>query len=88
MRTTVQIDDDLLRDLKEQAHREGTSLAKLINRVLRRGMSAREQANRPARPYREKTFRMGEPRVNLDKALALAASLEDDEVREKLVRRK
>jgi len=88
MRTTVQIDDDLLRDLKEQAHREGTSLAKLINRVLRQGMNALPQANKPSRPYREKTFRMGEPNVNLDKALALSASLEDDEVREKLARRK
>lgn len=88
MRTTVQIDDDLLRDLKEHAYREGTSLAKLINRVLRRGMSASQQANKPVRPYREKTFRMGEPNVNLDKALALAAALEDDGVREKLARRK
>jgi hypothetical protein len=88
MRTTVQIDDDLLRDLKEQAHREGTSVAKLINRVLRRGMDASERADKPGRPYREKTFRMGEPTVNLNKALALAAALEDDEVREKLARRK
>ncbi len=88
MRTTVQIDDDLLRELKQQAHREGTSLARLMNRVLRQGMSALRQANKPGRPYREKTFRMGEPRVSLDKALALSASLEDDEVREKLARRK
>lgn len=88
MRTTVPIDDDLLRDLKEQAHREGTSLARLINRVLRAGLDASRQAKPPDRPYREKTYNMGEPRVNLDKALALAASLEDDETREKLARRK
>ena len=88
MRTTVQIDDDLLRELKEQAHREGTSLARLINRVLRLGIGAAQQVNKPSRPYREKTFRMGEPKVNLDKALAISASLEDDEVREKLARRK
>jgi hypothetical protein len=88
MRTTVQIDDDLLRDLKEQAHREGTSLARLINRVLRRGVDALRQAKPPDRPYREKTYNMGEPNVNLDKALALAAALEDAEVIEKLARRK
>jgi len=88
MRTTVQIDDDLLRDLKEQAHREGTSLARLINRVLRVGMSASQRANKPVRPYREKAFRMGEPTVNLDKALAMAAASEDEGVREKLARRK
>jgi len=88
MRTTVQIDDDLLRDLKEQAHREGTSLARLINRMLRQATSASQQANKPTRPYREKTYDMGVPNVNLDKALALAAALEDDEVIEKLARRK
>jgi len=88
MRTTVRIDDDLMQSLKALAHREGTSLAKLVNRVLRRGMSAQLQSGRPAHPFREKAFAMGEPRVNLDKALELAASLEDDEVREKLARRK
>jgi hypothetical protein len=31
---------------------------------------------------------MGTPVVNLDKSLALAASLEDEEVREELARRK
>ena len=88
MRTTVHIDDDLLRTLREQAHREGTSLARLINRILRLGMNASQQARKPGRPYREKTFRMGESTLNLDKALALSAALEDDEVREKLARRK
>jgi hypothetical protein len=88
MRTTVQIDDDLLRDLKEQAHREGTSLARLINRVLRLGLDTSRQAKAPVRPYREKTYNMGVPNVSLDKALALAAALEDDEVIEKLARRK
>jgi hypothetical protein len=88
MRTTVQIDDELLRRLKEQAHREGTSLAKLINRVLRCGIAALRQGKKPSRPYREKTFSMGEPKVPLDKALALAAALEDEEVREELARRK
>jgi hypothetical protein len=88
MRTTVQIDDDLLRDLKHQAQREGSSLAKLVNRVLRLGMRVLREGGKPARPFRETTFRMGQPKVNLDKALALAAALEDDEVREELARRK
>ena len=88
MRTTVRIDDDLLRSLKERAHREGTSLTKLINRVVRQGLSGIEQAKPLSRRYREKTFPMGEPRQSLDKALALAAYLEDEETREKLARRK
>jgi len=88
MRTTVRIDDDLMRDLNERARQEGLSLTRLINRVLRQGMGVLRQAAKPARPYREKTFRMGQPRIDLTKALALAASLEDSEVREKLARRK
>lgn len=88
MRTTVQIDDDLLKDLKEQARGEGTSLARLINQVLRRGLGAMRRAGKPVRPYRERTFRMGAPRVDLTKALALASRLEDEEAREKLARRK
>jgi hypothetical protein len=86
MKITVRIDDDLLRDLKEQAHREGTSLGRLVNRLLRLGMAASSKADKAARPYREKTHAMGEPKVNLDKALALAAALEDDEVIQKLAR--
>jgi hypothetical protein len=89
MRTTVRIDDDLLRDLKEEAHREGTSLAKLVNRTLRRGVVASEQSGKQARPpYRQKTYCMGEPKVNLDKALALAAAMEDEETIRKLAQGK
>ncbi len=88
MRTTVTIDDTLLRELKQQAHREGVSLTKLINRVLLCGIGAMREAKKPTRPHREKTFSMGEPSVNLDKALALAAAIEDEEVREELARRK
>jgi ribbon-helix-helix CopG family protein len=88
MRTTVRIDDDLMRELKERAHGEGTSLTKLINSALRDGMKKRRGTGRAIRPFREKTFRMGEPTVNLDKSLALAASLEDEEVRAELARRK
>jgi hypothetical protein len=88
MRTTVRIDDELMRRLKELAHREGISLTKLLNRVLRSGMAAPRQALRPARPYRQKTYRMGQPKFPLDKALAFAASLEDEEVLDKLARRK
>ena len=79
MRTTVQIDDELMRWLKEQAHRERTSVSTLINRLLRSGMLALRQAGKPPRPYRERTFHMGKPKAPLDKALALAVSLEDEE---------
>lgn len=88
MRTTVAIDDDLLADLREQAQKEGTSLAKLINRVLRHGVREANLVNKRPHPFCQKTYPMGEPKVNLYKALAIAVSLEDEEIREKLARRK
>jgi len=77
-----------MRELKQRAHSEGTSLTKLINSALRNGIKRTRGMGRAVRPFREKTFRMGEPTVNLDKSLALAASLEDEEVRAELARRK
>lgn len=88
MRTTVRIDDALLRELKGRAQRDGVSLTKLINSVLKRGINMPTEGNASSRSYREKTFSMGKPLVNLDKALALAAALEDEEIRDKLERRK
>jgi hypothetical protein len=84
MRTTVRIDDDLLRDLKQRARSEKTSLAKLVNETLRRGLAAASQSKSRKIPYREKTYSMGPPLVDLTKALALAAQLEDEEIIKKL----
>ena len=84
----MHIDEDLLRSLKEEAQREGTSMAKLVNHVLRRGLAVSREARKTVRPYREKTFPMGPPKVPLDKALALAAALEDEEIQQKPSRRK
>ena len=47
-RTTLALDDDLLRTLKARAAQEGTTLATVTNRLLRLAM-AREE---PAHPYR------------------------------------
>ncbi len=82
------IDDDLLLELKERAREEGTSLAKLINRVLRHGAKEMRREGKQACPFHQTTYPMGQPKVNLNKALAIAASLEDEEICEKLARRK
>ena len=88
MRTTVRIEDHLLQDLRRQAERERVSLTKMLNRVLRVGLAALDQQKPNRGRYREKTFSMGQAKVDLDRALALAAALEDEEVREELARRK
>ena len=82
------IDDGLLIELKEQAQQEHTSLSRLINRVLRHGIQDLRGTSKRQRPFRQRTYPMVQPKVNLDKALALAASLEEYEICEKLARRK
>lgn len=88
MRTTVRLDDELLDRLKVQARQENVSLTRLINRALEAGLQA-GATRRPKRaPYREPVHALGTPRVPLDKALVLAAVLEDEEVARKLALRK
>jgi hypothetical protein len=85
MRTTVRIDDDLMLELKDRAQREAVSLTRLINRLIRRGLEAR---GKPRKPFRQQTYSMGVPKVDLTKALAFAAALEDEEIIAKLARGK
>ncbi len=88
MRTTLVIDDDLLRQLKDRAHRTGQPLKKVVNEALRTGLS---QLRKPPLPkkYRSRTYAMGyPPNGSFDKALGIAASLEDDEIARKLMLRK
>ncbi len=80
MRTTVRLDDKLLEQLKAQARKENLSLTRLLNRALRDGLRAAGKG-RAAKPrFRQRTHAMGPARVNLDKALTLAAALEDEEI--------
>ncbi|MEX2091194.1 MAG: ribbon-helix-helix protein, CopG family [Pirellulales bacterium] len=85
MRSTVRLDDDLLRELKERANREETSMTKLLNRALREWLTGRRpDIEAKKRAYREKTFNTGKPLVDLTKALQLSAELEDEAIIEKL----
>ena len=84
MRTTVWIDDDLMAEFIARAHADNVSLARMLNRTLRDGLAdpSNQESNR--RPFKQKTFRMGTPPVGIDKALALAAALEDEEYLRKM----
>ena len=89
MRTTLRIDDDLLRELKAQAKREDLPLAEVVNRMIRRGMEVGRAARTKAKhAFRQRTFSMGTPRFDVNKAMAFAASLEDEEILRKLAQRK
>jgi hypothetical protein len=86
MRTTVDIEGSLLKALRREALKRQIPVKHLLNRLLRQGLAAT-----PAKtggPYRVPTFSMGEPLFNTDKALNVAAALEDDEVVRKLLLRK
>jgi hypothetical protein len=86
MRTTVEIDDDLIRRLREQAHRDGTSLREKLNAALCKGLAAGHGARTPRR-YKCPSLAMGHPvapTIDLDKALSIAGALEDAEVAREL----
>jgi len=83
MRTTLRIDDDLLRELKARAAEEGLSLSDLVNLVLRQGVAT---PPRPRRPFKQKTRDLGRPAFDVTKANAVAADLEDDSILRKVGR--
>jgi hypothetical protein len=85
MRTTIDVDTDLLRRLRAQAHRQGVSLKEALNGALRRGL---DQPESRAEPYTCPTFDLGTPLRPLDRALALVDALEDEEVARELALRK
>ncbi|MGD2069105.1 MAG: DUF2191 domain-containing protein [Gemmatimonadota bacterium] len=87
MRTTVDLDSDLLEELREEAHRRGVPFKHLLNSLLRRGL---ERGPVDVEPYVCPEFSMGEPRpgIDLDKALRIAGTLEDEEVARRLRLRK
>jgi hypothetical protein len=88
MRTTLTIDDHVAKALKELAHGSGKSFKQVVNETLRAGLGA--SGARRSRPYRMKPAALGGvlPGVNLDKALALADAIEDQELAAKMQLRK
>ena len=88
MRSTVRIDDDLMTALRARAQAEGLSLTRMLNRTLRAGLAASVRSRNECERYEEATARMGRPRFDLDKALALASGLEDGEIIRKTALRK
>jgi hypothetical protein len=86
MRTTVTLDADVAAKVKAVARARGISFKEALNQTVRAGLAAGR--GRPRR-FRQFTQPMGlRPGVSLDKALQLAAALEDDEVVRELQLRK
>jgi hypothetical protein len=86
MRTTVTLDPDVAAKLKQAARERGISFKEALNTNVRLGLQSGELS---PRPYRVRTRRLGvKPGIDLDRALALAAELEDAESVRKLALRK
>lgn len=62
----------------------GLTFKQAVNEAIRAGSAPRTRRS----TAKTRTFDMGEPRVDIDKALRLAADLEDDELIRKLAIRK
>ena len=87
MRTTLDIDPQLLKQLRSEAQRQGISLKSMLDRVIHRGLAEPKAVKSAA--YKCPSFPMGAASSkSLDKALAVTATLEDDEtVREPSLRK-
>jgi len=78
MRTTIKIDDDLLREAKEIAVKSGRGLADVIGDAVRESFARRRKAASSAEPLRLPTYgRSGlRPGVDLDDSSALLDVME------------
>jgi hypothetical protein len=83
MRTTVTLDPDVEARLREVARERGISFKEALNNAVRAGL----MAARDTREYRTPSRSLGlRPGISLDKALQVAADLEDAEVAHELER--
>jgi len=80
MRTTVTLDPDTDAIVRKAMRERKLTFKQALNAVIRAGVG---DAGRSSQP-RFQTYRMGAPRIPLDKALQLAAELEDEEIIRKL----
>ncbi|MCK5199264.1 MAG: hypothetical protein KAR21_12980 [Spirochaetales bacterium] len=76
MRTTLNINDDLMLLLKEKSRAVNKNLTKLVNELLRSSLVPVVEQNES---FYQKTYSLGEhPGINFHKALDLAAELETE----------
>lgn len=79
----LQVAEVMLEHLDELAADRGMSRTDFTNRVLRLGLDETDRVRREHKPFRQKTYNM-EARVNLDKAMAVADALYDQEFLRKM----
>jgi hypothetical protein len=80
VRTTITLDADTAALVDKRMREQGVSFKQAVNDAIRAGLAP------PARrrPFRTPSRKLGLPAVSLDRALALAGALEDEELTRKL----
>jgi len=87
MRTTVTLDPDAERLLRDAMRERGISFKQALNQAIRDGLARARQPR--TKRFVQKTYALGAREdVNWDKALALADALEDEEIVRKMMLRK
>jgi hypothetical protein len=87
MRTTVTIDPDVEKLLRRAMRESGVSFKQVLNNAVRDGLLGRDRiAQRTEKPFRQPTFDMGLPLVDLTKTNALIDELEDQAIIAKMRR--
>jgi hypothetical protein len=76
MRTTVTLDPDAEQIVRRRMRERGMSFKDAVNDAIRAGA----RVSGAPQPFRTETAALGESAVNLDRALQVAADLEDDEL--------
>ena len=85
MRTTVTLDADVELMRKQAMRERGKPFKQVLNDAVRQGL--RRAGAKSAGPFRQLTFCMGKPLVDLTPATVLAAELEDQVLIARLRRR-
>ena len=75
MRTTITLDPDVEELIRRRMHERRATFKDVVNEGLRFALRTKAVAGGHETP----TFDLGTPRADLDRALALAGALEDDE---------
>ena len=84
MRTTVTLEPDTDAAVRRLMRERGLTFKEAINEAIRQGVAPAPTT----KPFETTAHEMGAPAVPVDKALRLAAELEDEEIIRKLALRK
>jgi hypothetical protein len=79
MRTTLTIDDDVAARLERLLRQRDASLKDVVNDALRRGLDSIEAPPKPRKPFRTKTYDMGEQLIPLDNIAEAISLIEGDD---------